>query len=161
MSTPFQFAAKMSRTADAMQAMPTTILRQSAMIMKLAVQSRLKVAAPSGRLNVGKNGKKVGVRYDLVSDGAMVRMTGPAHLLEWDTKAHRIPREHVGRSRKDGTRRRNSKVVNIPGVGPRAWANHPGTKGKHPWRDGVAVGIPLVEKVAGNVMSDTIRKALG
>lgn len=158
-STPAQFAVKMQRTATAMQAMPQTILRQSAMTLKTSVQSRLKVAMPSGRLNVGKNGQRVGVRYDL-TPVTKVYMTGPAQLIERDTKPHRIPREHVGRARKDGSRRRNTKVVVIPGVGVRAWANHPGTKGKHPWRNGIAAGLPLVDKVAGKVMSDTLRKAL-
>jgi hypothetical protein len=148
------FAAKMHRTADAMRQAPRQITTQAATVVKRSVQTKLDMAAPSGRLNVGKRGQKVGVRYDLRSDTeAVVRMTGPAHLIERNTKAHRIPRE-----RKTGRAKKRYAV--IPGVGVRAFANHPGTKGKHPWGRGVDAARGDVEKVAGRIYFGTLRKAV-
>lgn len=153
-STPTQFAHKMQRTADGMRRAPRQITTHAAQAVKRSVQTRLAVAAPRGRLNVGKRGQKVGVRYDLRSDTeAMVRMTGPAHLIERDTKAHRIPRERK-------TNRAKKRFVVIPGVGVRAYANHPGTKGKHPWERGVEAAKPLVRTAAAKVYFDTVRKAV-
>lgn len=154
MTTPTQFAVKMYRTADGMSRAQRQITTQAAQAVKVSVQKKLVVAAPRGRLNVGKRGQKVGVRYDLRSDAeAVVRMTGPAHLLERNTKAHRIPRERkTGRARK--------RYVVIPGVGVRAYANHPGTKGKHPFERGVEAGRRDLDKVAGKIYFDVLRKAV-
>lgn len=68
--------------------------------------------------------RKIGVRYDLRGDTAIVRFTGPAHLALNPTRAHRI--EPRGR-----TRRRGRRALTIGG-NVRAWANHPGTSGKDP-----------------------------
>lgn len=157
-STPAQFAVKMNRAAEAVRTADRRITTQAAMIVKKSAQAQLAIAAPRGRLNVGKKGQKVGVRYDLRSDTeAVVRMTGPAHLLERDTKPHQIPREFKGRGR---SRTRNIKKLSIPGVGVRMSATHPGTKGKHPWEKGVAAGLSAVERAAGKFYFDTFRKAL-
>lgn len=159
MSTPTQFAAKMHRTADGMRRAPQQITTRAAQAVKRSAQTQLAIAAPRGRLNVGKRGAKVGVRYDLRSDTeAVVRMTGPAHLLERDTKAHRIPREKVGRGRRQRT---NTKRIVIPNVGVRMSAQHPGTKGKHPWEKGLRASIPEVRQVAGRYYFDTLRKGVG
>jgi hypothetical protein len=148
----------MSRAAADMRVAPVAITIGSAQIVKYSVQSQLAVAAPRGRLNVGKRGARIGVRYDLVSDtAAVVRMTGPAHLIERDTQAHRIPREARGRGRRQT---RNVKHLYIPGVGVRMSAQHPGTKGKHPWAKGVTAAVPVVGKVAGRHYFDTFRKAI-
>jgi hypothetical protein len=67
------------------------------------------------------------------------------HLIESDTRPHRIPKQR---------RRGKSRVIAIPGVGVRAYAQHPGTKGKHPWRKGTAKALPKVPAViAGEVRS--------
>ncbi len=122
--------------------------------VKKSVQAQMQAAGvDNGKLRgVGKRGAKVGVRYDFVnSASALVRATGPFHLLERDTRAHRIPKTRGGRARK--------RVAVIPGVGVRAWANHPGTKGKHPWAKGVAVALPIQEKAAGLALQQALVKA--
>jgi len=64
---------------------------------------------------------KVGVRYDIRGDTAVVRFTGPAHLALNPTRAHRIqPR-----------RRRGRRALTI-GDDFAAYADHPGTRGKDP-----------------------------
>lgn len=135
--------------------MDQRVLEASAQTLKRSVQGTLRVAAPRGRLNVGKKGAKVGVRYDIEPKKATVRMTGPAHLLESDTKAHRIPRGKVGRGRRQ---RVNKKVIVIPGVGVRAYANHPGTQGKQPWAKGLRLGLPQIDRINGKILNDTVRR---
>lgn len=154
--TPAQAARKFSRLAADIPTMRQKALVASAQVMKQSAQGTLRIAAPRGQLNVGKRGARVGVRYDQPTPNtALVRMTGPAHLLESDTKPHRIPREKVGRGR---ARRANSKLISIPGVGVRAYANHPGTKGKHPWAKGVAIGKQRVDGATKKVLVDTMRR---
>lgn len=156
MSTSAQVAQKFHRLADDIQNMDRNILNAAALELKRSVQGTLAMAAPRGRLNVGKKGAKVGVRYDTPAPHmVVVRMTGPAHLLESDTKAHRIPREKIGRGR---VRRANTKKIFIPGVGVRAYVNHPGTRGKHPWAKGIRLGLPKVNQVAGKVLGQTVGK---
>jgi hypothetical protein len=154
-STPAQFAIKMHRVANDIKRAPRGITERGASTLKRSVQGTLAVAAPRGRLNVGKRGARIGVRYDLPSPSiARVFMFGPAHLIERDTKAHPIPREAKGR------RRRKLRRLAIPGIGIRMSAMHPGTKGKHPWARGLDAGLPKVRRAAGDYYFDTFKKAL-
>lgn len=84
---------------------------------------------------VGKSGGKVGVRYKQQGDTVVIEATGPLHLLERPTKPHKI--------RPRGKKRRG---VVIPGVGVRASANHPGTRGKATWAKGRAAAEPKIRK---------------
>lgn len=152
MSTPIEFAAKMQRAAKELGSAPHGITERGALTLKRSVQGTLAVAAPRGRLNVGKRGARVGVRYTMYPSSAKVFMFGPAQLIERDTKPHRIPRE--------GRRRRKPRRLAIPGIGIRMWAMHPGTKGKHPWERGLNIGLPQVRRAAADYYFDTVRKAL-
>lgn len=156
-STPAQFAAKMRRLSQLMPPTAHEIVNRSAFVVKLSVQARLLVAAPRGRLNVGKRGQRIGVRYKVDTDTATVFMFGPAQLIERDTKAHRIPNATKGRGR---VKRANRKPINIPGVGWRQFADHPGTKGKHPWEKGVESALPELVKVSGQLYGEALRKAM-
>jgi len=101
---------------------------------------------------VGKKGARIGVRYDYTGpSSALVRATGPFHLIESDTVGHRIPKVRGSRARR--------RVVVIPGVGVRAFANVKGTKGKHPWAKGVAVALPIQEKAHGLALVAALEKA--
>jgi hypothetical protein len=151
--SPAEAARKFSRLAGDVKNIDQRILNRSALTIKRSVQGTLRVAAPKARLNVGKKGARIGVRYDLYPKSAKVYAFGPFHLIESDTAAHRIPRGTVGRG---GRKRANRKPIYIPGVGVRAWAMHPGTRGKHPWARGVAIGVPKVENAAGDVWRQTI-----
>lgn len=113
---------------------------KAALLVKKSVQAELVSAGvQGGRMRgVGKKGARVGVRYDVkgtTNPTALVRATGPVHLLERSTRPHKI------------TPKGKKKVINIAGIGPRRFAMHPGTRGKHPWAKGVARVAPLVPKV--------------
>jgi hypothetical protein len=66
---------------------------------------------------------KINVRYKILGNRAIVRFTGPAHLALNPTRAHRIE------PRRRGRRARRALTI---GDDVRAWANHPGTRGKDP-----------------------------
>jgi hypothetical protein len=157
MSGPLEFANKMHRFANELQTAPRTIVGAGALQVKKSVQLQLAAAgAGSGRLRgAGRKGARIGVRYELYPTLAKVFMFGPAHLLESDTKAHRIPRATQGRRG-----RRNTKLIVIPGVGVRAWARHPGTRGKHPWRKGVNAALPDIGRQSQIHLHNTMVKAL-
>jgi len=90
------------------------------------------IASAAGVIGRKVAGGTIGARYDIGKRGAgvgqaIVKYTGPAHLVNNPTRPHRIePR----RARGSRSRRRGSSVLVINGS-VRAWANHPGTAGKH------------------------------
>ena len=147
--SPIQAARKFQQLAKGLAGLEKTTLIEGGLIVKKAVQAELVAAgAGSGRLRgVGKKGAKIGVRVDPLGKAVLVRATGPFHLLESNTKAHRIPNERKGRGR---------RLVSIPGVGVFDSVNHPGTKGKHPWVKGVASAVPLVSKAGGSALKKTL-----
>jgi len=104
-------------------------LNATALHVKNLFQASAASSGVLGRKPAGKR-KLIGARYDLKGDGphmsAIVTYTGPAHLVNNPTRPHRIePR----RARGVRTRRRGASVLVINGS-VRAWANHPGTRGK-------------------------------
>lgn len=153
MTSPLEFSRKMSQAAVNVRGAETEILTKTAAVIKQSATLSLRTVVPTGRLSgVGKRGAAVGVRYKVHPETktARVFMTGPAQLIERDTKAHRIPREN---------RRRNKKrPIVIPGVGPRRSANHPGTRGQHPWEKGVTAGLQRADDVAATVYFGAARK---
>jgi hypothetical protein len=61
----------------------------------------------------------------------------------------------VGRGKR---RRANTKPIVIPGVGVRRSAQHPGTKGKYPWRKGNEAAEPKVREVLTSKTATVIRR---
>ncbi len=118
---------------------------------------RMNVARTTGgdmRLSRVRSGRGASIGVDLELRGAGSRTTahviptGPVMLVEEDTARHRSPFSYgtgrryamagelmangmVSRRRRAGRR----GFLFIPGVGFRARANHPGTRGRHPVRD--------------------------
>lgn len=85
---------------------------------------------------VGRSGANVGVRYDVkgyIVPTALVRATGPLHLIERDTAPHRIPK----RPPLNRPLRINGRIVRGPVM-------HPGTQGKHVWAAGVRAALPAI-----------------
>lgn len=104
----------------------------------LTVKKTIQAGAPTRLRNVGRSGARLSVGYTTKSTTAgdpyaIVQARGPWPIIESDTPAHVIPRARV---------RGRRRVIVIPGVGVRAYAHHPGTKGKHPWAKGVEAAIP-------------------
>jgi hypothetical protein len=104
------------------------------------------------RVRSGK-GAAIGARYDLSGTGrqssAEVKATGPVPLLANPSKAHQIPRRNA----------RRRKVLNIPGIGVRASANHRGTKGKDTWNRGRERAEPKVRTVIGKNTDQAVKRA--
>lgn len=111
----------------------------------------VRLAADTGgdlRLSgVGAKGAKLGVKYTVLGDSAVIQATGPAHLIERSTKAHRI-----------GPRKRRRGIV-IPGVGVRAYAHHPGTAGKATWAKGRLAAWPKIRKEMRQGIFSIVKKA--
>lgn len=160
--TPQQFAAKMRYVARTVPKMERNVVERIADDVKRSVERQMRQAVgPEQRMSgIGKRGARIGARYDVFSTGdevfALVKATGPAHIVERDTKPHSLaPRQ---KRRKPGRKRR---VLVIPGVGVRAYAKHPGTKGKHPWEKGVAVASRQVGKAAQREVHELLVKVFG
>ena len=50
-------------------------------------------------------------------------------------------------------------AVNIPGVGFRRSARHPGTTGQHPWRKGATKAAPVIRKTMSSRTASIVKKA--
>jgi hypothetical protein len=151
-----EFLVKTGKMGVELGKIERTMAEVGAMTVKASVLAAMADAGVNnGKLSgVGRKGAKVGVRYDIQGrrNSALVRATGPFQLIERDTKAHRMPRERK-------TARAKKRVVVIPNVGVRAWAQHPGTKGKHPWAKGVAAAVPVQEKAGALALQTALRRA--
>lgn len=153
--TVAQFVEKTQKMAGELQHLERNMILVAAQTVKTSVQSQMAAAGvQNGKLRgVGKRGAKIGVRYTITASKALVRATGPFQLIERDTKAHRIPRERGRRAKK--------RYAVIPGVGVRAWAQSPGTKGKHPWEKGVVAAIPIQHKAQQIALGQSLGKVFG
>lgn len=130
----------------------------------------------------GRKGGKVGARYDIkgesMSPESHIKATGPVGLLEYNLRPHLIRSRHLKGTRKQrsafaygaatfyGPGKRKKKVgptqqpvINIPGVGYRRWAMHPGTKGKKPWAKGKKKAQPVITKIMRKRTFNIVKKA--
>lgn len=85
---------------------------------------------------VGRRGARVGARYDVKGTRnpvALVRATGPMHLLERGARPHEI-------------RGRRGRLMRTP-YGPRRSVQHPGAPAKHTWSRGVDASVPAVPRI--------------
>lgn len=128
-NSPQQLARKLDRLAKDLGD-PTVALNATALQAKRIMEAAAAGAGVLGTKPADKR-KTVGVRYNIKGKGtstpsAIVGYTGPAHLINNPTRPHRIePRRRPGVR----TRRRGASALTIGGD-VRAWANHPGTRGK-------------------------------
>lgn len=154
--TPAQFAQRARGFANDLPKVERRAVGAAALVVKNSALTELRSAVgPDLRMSgVGKRGAKVGARYDQAagSASALVRATGPVHLIENDTKPHKISPK----------RRRGSRgALSIPGVGVRASVNHPGTRGKKPWAKAVAKARPKVGGIVAAETNKAMRGAFG
>lgn len=124
---------------------------EAALVMKRSVEQQRDRATGDGRLSgVGRSGAKLGVRFDLkgsMNPTALLRALGPWQLIERKTSAHKI------RPRK----RRGKRAIAFGGIA-RAWAQHPGTRGKEPWAKGIDAGIKPALRVLRSAMVQAVTK---
>ncbi len=154
--TPAQFALRARSFANELPKLERrTVEAAAAMVKSTAVSELRRAAGADLRLSgVGKRGARIGARYDRgkSTSTAIVRALGPVQLVESNTKPHRVPKKRT---------RGRRRVVVIPGVGVRASANHPGTRGKHPWARAMDRAIPKVPAVMSAETSKTLRGHFG
>ena len=144
-----QLAVKLEAMADDFGDLPLAQVKEASLHIKNSIL-RLTPKSLSG---VGKRGARIGVRYNVgqYDDGAksLVFATGPFHLIERNTSAHRIPRVR---------KRGKPRPIAIPGVGVRMSAQHPGTKGKHPFERGVRAAMPEARRILSSTTGFVIHK---
>ena len=129
-----------------------------------------------GRRRGRPGGAKVGVNYKLTkgngSPTATVSATGPLPLLSNKTKAHMIGSAFkatrtsqtgfigLGLGRSATASGGRKAVLNIPGVGFRRSARHPGTKGKDTWNRGRKKAEPVIRKTMSGRTTAAIKKGM-
>jgi hypothetical protein len=147
--TVTEWAARAATLPAALVEATPQAVRGSAEVLE--AQTRANVARATGgdmklsRVRSGK-GATIALRVRMAGSGSRARAevvpTGPIMLIERDTKRHQMRRQTLAqrtggaRSYSMARRRTASRrgFLYLPGIGFRANANHPGTKGKEPVR---------------------------
>lgn len=132
MRSMLDFAASCNAMPDALQAGQMKGVRAASLYVVRGIRAEIMVATGGdNRLSgVGKNGKRVGARYDIkgrVNPTALIKATGPLHLIERDTSAHEIKAK----------RRRGGNAALKVGDKFYRSVEHPGTRAKRPFGKGV------------------------
>ena len=119
-----------------------------------AVRKAYRVRTGDGKMSgVGLRGAKVGARFDApkaLGGNAIVRATGPAHLIESNTKAHVI-----------ATRRRRGKKAIVTPYGPRRSVQHPGTRGRPTFFPTVLAKTPQAARAFQSKIHNGLVKRFG
>lgn len=176
MATPEQFARKMATLGPRMERNLKGSVGKAALVLKTSVQAKLgpatggdfRMSGVGSKATRQAGGAKLGVRYTVKGDKgdptALLRMTGPAHLIERDTSPHTTVPKGVGRvqGRRTKLARRAAKQSLYDALF-QAEGNtvklrqHPGTKGKHPFEKGVERAAPAAQKI----LAGAVGKSLG
>lgn len=124
--SPQEFARKIHELAAATEKSQRAAVTAGAQATKAIMLG----AASARGMTPGSKiaGKRWTVRYDLAPglNSALVRFTGPFHLVERSTKAHEIVPRKGSKRRRGG----QGKALRI-GDQFRSSVSHPGTRGKH------------------------------
>lgn len=159
-------AAQLAAFVDVLPLTASQGVEAAALAVEESVDNHIARAAPSRRLrNVGKSGARVGVRYDMRAGRnptALVRATGPLHIIERDTRAYVIvPGARRGRK----SRAARQAPITFAGVQPLGTpehpsyrVNHPGTTGKHPFEKGVDAVADDVPQIIMQELRDTMKE---
>lgn len=139
--------------------------------------------APGAAASVG--GKKIRVTGKPIGDDGYSLKWGPpgwVRILNDRTAAHFIGARGSGSLRRQSSIRGNRrasrmavaslfggrvgagvrKPIDIPGVGPRAFAHHPGTKGKHFVERGKELARPIITRTyAQKSVTEPLRRVIG
>jgi hypothetical protein len=172
-----QASSRLTKLAAEIRGAERHAVNAAALEMKRAVDREIGRVAPRRRMrNVGKRGARVGVRYDIKgtrNPTALIRATGPLHLLERKTQPHTIY-VRAARARGRGSSRLNTgrRLAQVfGGRGAYGWGaltmpdgqyrrvvSHPGTSGKRPWAKGVAAGRPRALKALRDANTAAVRR---
>lgn len=170
-----EFVGKINNSADRLRKSGKATVGAGAQAAKQIIEAQMTAATGDRRLS-GRNNARIGVQYKVFDRRvtvANVRAFGPAHLIERPTAAHAITSKHAGGSRRSrggravgallggsatGFRGGRRSVLNIPGIGYRKYAFHPGTKGKYPFRKGAELSQGRVTKI---IRTGTVQAVTG
>lgn len=181
-----RFAALMRKRGRVLETVVAQRVQRAAAVIQGSYEHRLRAVTGDMRMSgTGRGGRKVGARKVLRRNGfeAIVSARGPAHLLEGPTSPHLITSRKGGsraaRARRLGgmawsartgaaslpvgpvyARGRARGVVVIPGVGPRVFARHPGTRGKMLWHNALRTSVPRARRILGERVVDSLPKGV-
>ena len=164
-------AAELARKLNAagttvVRANRTQVERVAIKVKRTAESERNRAVGSDGRMsNVGRNGARLGVRYDLsgnlANPSAVVRATGPWQLVENPSRPHVVTSRYAGSTRarrsragiagpvQPGALRGGRRAVILTPWGYKRHARHPGTRGKRPWHKAIdRAGRNLKDEVA-------------
>jgi len=145
------FQRKANRFVADLEDLSLTQVKEASQIVKKNVE-RL---APRRLRGVGKRGARIGVKYNVGNFGgepkSFIFAYGPMHFIERKTGEHEIPKRKYRRGKR--------RVIVIPGIGPRASANHPGSRRpKQPWERGTRASEDDVRNVLQSSTATLIRR---
>lgn len=130
------FSRKIVKAAEATEVHAREIVLEGAQTAKVDL---LAAAAAHGVKPGGKiAGGRWGVHYDLIPSAtpkALVAFRGPFHLVENPTKSHQIGARGTSSAAKGLRRRKGAKALRFKDGGFASVVTHPGTQGKHIFRD--------------------------
>lgn len=181
--SPAQFVGKINKIGHATDRSRRAVVNEGAFATKTIM---LAAAAAKGVTPGGKiAGRKWGVSYDLkgqVAPTALVRFTGPFHLVNNPTKPHYIAASGLGGSRASrgerafqasanrfqgrasegsfGRRGKRGKRAVLVNGSPRAYVFHPGTSGKAIYPAAKVIARRTVPNVMANAMKGAWKRAL-
>lgn len=156
MTTLPQFVAKLEAAQAGLSQAATVGVVSAARYAGRSVEAIM----PNRLSGVGKRGARLGTRVypprrGAASVDALLRVTGPAQLIERDTAAHDIPRQRTAGGRR---RRAANKVLAFPDGGfRRGPVHHPGTSGQHPFARGVTAALPAVGRIMDEPYAAVLR----
>lgn len=166
-TTPREFTAKLGQLEGNIQRSTRAAALAGGRTVKAAVLAEM-TKATGGDLRLSgvrskrsPAGAKIGATYDARSgNNVLVRATGPVQLVENDTPPHDIaPRGRTKTAR--GRARKGAKALRI-GRGFYASAKGTGgSKGRHPWRNGVDRSRPLVAREFKALEARAIKDTFG
>lgn len=149
-------------------------VQKAALEAKTIINTEIRKVTGDMRLSgVGKRGARVGARYDIkgsTNPTALIRALGPIQLIERDTKPHLIVprasfvtrggvRVRQGRRSAAGRRLRGGRTALLIGGNLRASAEHPGTKGQHPFQRGAQRAAKVTPQIFREQVEQGLRRA--
>ena len=151
--TVAEFTGKIAAAGKAIEKSGPEIITDAALEAKKITLGEIRDVVPDLRMS-GVRNARVNVRYDVkgtVNPTALIKATGPLHLVEHDTSAHRIPKA-------GGRRRRKVKTLRLPSGLYRRSVTHPGTKGQRPFAKGRDKAERKVVALMGNRTTRVVRE---
>ncbi len=166
--TVAELVHKLTSTGSAINSSRSLALKAMAEATKTSVLNEARHIAPDLNLSgVGRNGARINARYTIGVSAAEVKATGPWQLIENDAKPHVIASRGLRGTRKSRAAKVNAgdrlqmrggaDTTRLAINGSyRFYVQHPGTKGQHPWRNGINQIQPKLPAIAANVYRQQI-----